>query len=211
MILLSQLEQTRFAAAADKNFTFITYALKAQSSDDYLASKNNTTGYVFNITKDGKLVEDASSVKNMTVSATGAAITAFTTNASGAAIKLDAGQYIITAYNVVAKAGDALQITQVGAPQTFVVANNQKIAEVKKNSNAEKLTAINQEQVKSAFDVTFDGKALKDWNGKVEVSYKFNDNGATAYVIEAYVTVKNATTGDFTMTIPVDTLVKKGN
>ena len=59
---------------------------------------------------------------------------------------------------------------------------------------------------------TFDGKKIADWGaGKVTVSYKYNDNGATAYVVEAYVTVVNATTGNITLTVPVDTLVKKGN
>ena len=210
-IALQGVAKDGYAAAADKNFTFINYALKAQASDDYTGS----TGYVFTITKDGKLVEDAAGVKNMTKSATGAAITAFTT-ATGAAVKLDKGVYTVTAYNVVKTAGQALKIEQVGAPQTFTVTDNQKIAEIKKNSNAEKLTAINQEQVKNAFDVTFDGKNIKDikdaaGNQLVNVSYKFNDNGSTAYVVEAYVTITNATTGDWTMTIPVDTLVKKGN
>ena len=207
-IALQGVAKDGYAAAADKTFTFINYALKAQASDDY----SGATGYVFPITKDGKLVEDAAGVKTMTMSATGAAITAFTTNASGAAVKLDKGVYVVTAYNVVKTAGEALKIEQVGASQSFTVTDNQKIAEVKKNSNAEKLTSLDTSaDIEKAFDVTFDGKSLKDWGGKVSVTFKYNKNDNTAYVVEAYVTVKNATTGDFTMTVPVDTLVKKGN
>ncbi|MBR4780278.1 MAG: hypothetical protein IK014_02855 [Lachnospiraceae bacterium] len=206
-IALQGVSQNGFAAAADKNFTFINYALKAQASDDYTGA----TGYVFNITKDGKIVEDAAGVKNMTKSATGAAITAFTKDATGAAVKLDKGQYVVTAYNVTKTAGEALKIEQVGAPQTFVVADNQKTAEVKKNSYAESLTDINDTEVAKAFDVTFDGKKIADWGGKVTVSYKYNNNTTTAYVVEAYVTITNATTGNITLTVPVDTLVKKGN
>ncbi|MBR4145431.1 MAG: DUF4458 domain-containing protein, partial [Lachnospiraceae bacterium] len=197
-------------AASGTAITFINYALKAQSSDDYLASKNNTTGYVYTITKDGKLVEDATGVKNQT----GNTIKAFSidTSASDAAVKLDKGVYVVTAYNVTAKKGEALKIEQVGASQSFTVVDNQKTAEVKKNSNAEKLTAITQEQVASAFDVTFDGKALKDYKStEVSVWYDYNDNTTTAYVKDAYITVYNKTTGNITLKVSVDTLVKKGN
>lgn len=195
-------------SASGTSITFINYALKAQSSDDYLASKNNVQGYVYTITKDGKLVEDATGVKNQT----GNTIAAFSKGASDAAVKLDKGVYVVTAYNVTAKKGDALKIEQVGASQTFTVVDNQKTAEVKKNSNAEKLTAITQEQVATAFDVTFDGKALKDYKStEVSVWYDYNDNTTTAYVKDAYITVYNKTTGNITLKVSVDTLVKKGN
>ncbi len=201
-------------AASGAAIQFINYALKAQKSSEY----KGATGYVYNITKDGKIVDmTAGSVVIENFDQTANTIAAFSKNASAsdAAVKLGKGLYVVTAYNV-DKSGEMLKIEQVGASQTFTVVDNQKTPEVKKNSKAESLTDINDAQVKDAFDVTFDGKNIKDikdaaGNQLVTVSYKYNNNGTTAYVVEAYVTINNTTTGNWTMTIPVDTLVKKGN
>gem|GEM_PF-6058847 len=193
-------------AASGTAIKFIPYALKAQKSSEY----TGLTGYVYNITKDGKIVDmKAGSVVIENFDQVNNKIAAFSKDASAsdAAVKLGKGLYIVTAYNVDAS-GEMLKIEQVGASQTYTVVDNQKSAEVKKNSKAESLEFISQGQVATAFDVSFDGKAMKDWNGAVSVWYDFNDNGATAYVKDAYVTVTNATTGNITIKVPVDTLVK---
>ena len=198
-------------SASGTSIQFINYALSAQKSADYLAAHPGMTGYVYNVTKDGKLVDmKAGSVVVDNFDTAANTFTAFTQNATGDAIKLTKGNYQVTAYKVDAS-GEMLKIEQLGAAQNFAVTDTQKTAEVKKNSYAESLTSISDSEVAKAFDVTFDGKKLADWAGKVTVSYKYNDNGATAYVVEAYVTVVNATTGNITLTVPVDTLVKKGN
>ena len=193
-------------AASGTAIQFINYALKAQKSSEYTGK----TGYVYNITKDGKIVDMAAgSVVIENFDQTANTIAAFSKNASAsdAAVKLGKGLYVVTAYNV-DKSGEMLKIEQVGASQTFTVVDNQKTPEVKKNSYAESLAIISQDEVKKAFDVTFDGKKMADWNGAVSVWYDYNDNGATAYVKDAYVTVTNATTGNITLKVSVDTLVK---
>ena len=198
-------------SASGTSIQFINYALSAQKSADYLAAHPGMTGYVYNVTKDGKLVDmKAGSVVVDNFDTAANTFTAFTKGASDAAVKLTKGNYQVTAYKVDAS-GEMLKIEQLGAAQNFAVTDTQKTAEVKKNSYAESLTSISDSEVAKAFDVTFDGKKLADWAGKVTVSYKYNDNGATAYVVEAYVTVVNTTTGNITLTVPVDTLVKKGN
>ena len=108
-----------------------------------------------------------------------------------------------------------IEIAQLGASQSFTVSDNQKMPEVKKNSNAEKLTSLaTSDDIAKAFDVTFDGKQVGNgdgkWNGAVTVEFIYKENGNTAYVSEAKVTIHNAKTGDFTIPVPVDTLVKKG-
>ena len=202
---LQGVSQNGFAASGTA-IQFINYALSAQKSSDYTGK----TGYVYNITKDGKLVDmKAGSVVVENFDQAANTIAAFTKNASAsdAAVKLGKGLYQVTAYKVDAS-GEMLKIEQLGAPQSFTVADNQKTAEVKKNSYAESLTGITDSEVAKAFDVTFDGKKIADWGGKVTVSYKYNNNTTTAYVVEAYVTVTNAVTGNITLTVPVDTLVK---
>ncbi len=193
-------------AASGTAIKFINYALKAQKSSEY----TGTTGYVYNITKDGKIVDmKAGSVVIENFDQTANTIAAFSKNASAsdAAVKLGKGLYIVTAYKVDDSA-EMLKIEQLGASQTFTVVDNQKAAEVKKNSYAESLAAITDAEVAKAFDVTFDGKKLADWAGKVTVSYDYNDNGATAYVKDAYVTIINGVTGNITLKVSVDTLVK---
>ena len=197
-------------AASGASIKFIDYALQAQESDKYLKA-GGKTGYVYTITKDGKLVDQKDgSVKVNNFDKDANTLTAFVKGASDAAIKLDKGVYVVTAYNVVAESGKMLAIEQLGASQTFTVVDNQKSAEVKKNSNAESLTTISQADIKTAFDVTFDGKAMKDWNGDVDVWYDYNPDGdlKTAYVKDAYVTVKNSTKGNITIKVSVDTLVR---
>ena len=193
-------------AASGTAIQFINYALKAQKSSEYTGK----TGYVYNITKDGKIVDmTAGSVVIENFDQTANTIAAFSKNASAsdAAVKLGKGLYIVTAYNV-DNSGEMLKIEQVGASQTFTVVDNQKTAEVKKNSYAESLAVVSDDEVAKAFDVTFDGKKIADYKGAVTVSYKYNNNTTTAYVVEAYVTITNAVTGNITLTVPVDTLVK---
>lgn len=193
-------------AASGTAIKFINYALKAQKSSEYTGE----TGYVYNITKDGKIVDmKAGSVVIENFDQVNNKIAAFSidTSASDAAVKLGKGLYIVTAYKVDDSA-EMLKIEQLGASQTFTVVDNQKTAEVKKNSYAESLAAITDAEVAKAFDVTFDGKKLADWAGKVTVSYDYNDNGSTAYVKDAYVTIINGVTGNITLKVSVDTLVK---
>lgn len=193
-------------AASGTAIKFINYALKAQKSSEYTGE----TGYVYNITKDGKIVDmKAGSVVIENFDQVNNKIAAFSidTSASDAAVKLGKGLYIVTAYKVDDSA-EMLKIEQLGASQTFTVVDNQKTAEVKKNSYAESLAAITDAEVAKAFDVTFDGKKIADYNGAVTVSYKYNNNTTTAYVVEAYVTITNAVTGNIKLTVPVDTLVK---
>lgn len=193
-------------AASGTAINFINYALKAQKSSEY----TGTTGYVYNITKDGKIVDmKAGSVVIENFDQDNDKIAAFSKDASAsdAAVKLGKGLYIVTAYKV-DNSAEMLKIEQLGASQTFTVVDNQKTAEVKKNSYAESLAAITDAEVAKAFDVTFDGKKLADWAGKVTVSYDYNDNGSTAYVKDAYVTIINGVTGNITLKVSVDTLVK---
>lgn len=193
-------------AASGTAIKFINYALKAQKSSEYTGE----TGYVYNITKDGKIVDmKAGSVVIENFDQDNDKIAAFSidTSASDAAVKLGKGLYIVTAYKV-DNSAEMLKIEQLGASQTFTVVDNQKTAEVKKNSYAESLAAITDAEVAKAFDVTFDGKKLADWAGKVTVSYDYNDNGSTAYVKDAYVTIINGVTGNITLKVSVDTLVK---
>lgn len=199
-------------SASGTAIQFINYALKAQKSAEYVDELGNKlpTGYVYNITKDGKIVDmKANSVVIENFDQTANTIAAFSKDASAsdAAVKLGKGLYIVTAYKVDDSA-EMLKIEQLGASQTFTVVDNQKTAEVKKNSYAESLAIISQDEVKKAFDVTFDGKKLDDWAGKVTVSYDYNDNGSTAYVKDAYVTIINGVTGNITLKVSVDTLVK---
>lgn len=197
-------------AASGTAIKFANFALSAQKYADYVKDHPAYDGvkYIYTITKDGKLVDmKDGSVKVNNFDTDANKLTAFVKGASDAAIKLDKGVYVVTAYEI-GKSGEMLKIDQLGASQTFTVVDNQKSAEIKKNSNAESLDAISQYEVARAFDVTFDGKALKDWNGDVTVTYDYNDNGATAYVKDAYVTVKNATKGNITIKVSVDTLVK---
>ena len=201
--------------------TSISYSDKALQRTT-VGEYKGAYGYVFTITKDGKLVDGANvKIQNMTTDGTAYTVAAFSnTGASGTAIKLDKALYVVTAYKVsksaTATKDDMIDIEQLGASQSFTVSDNQKMPEVKKNSKAESLESLKTSaDIAKAFDVTFDGKKVGngdgEWKGDVTVEFIFKENGNTAYVSEAKVTINNAKTGAFTITVPVDTLVKKGN
>jgi len=208
-IELEGLSKTGSAASASGvAIKFTTTQPKAAPVDGYTGDK----GFVYTITKDGKLIS-AVADKPKTLDEANNVITAFVTgnNASGAAVKLDKGTYVITAYEI-KQSGSSYVPTSVGAPQTFTVTDDQAAVEVKKNSNAEKLTTLDEYSVIDAFDINFNGANAKG-NANIDISFvglvNVASDGLTAYVKGVNVTIKSAV-GQWKIYAPIDTLVKKG-
>ena len=199
------------ASASGVSIKFIKYQPKASAATGYTGDK----GFVYTITKDGKLMDtDPKTLvgNNLTAFATGK-------NASTSAVKLDKGTYVITAYEIkLNAAGTSYVPNPVGSPQTLTVTDDQAAVEVKKNGDAEKLSALTVDTVGAAFDITFNGANVKTTDG---LSYSFEDDaehgklvnvdesGKTAYVKGVNVTIANDNTGSWTIYVPIDTLVKK--
>lgn len=156
--------------------------------------------FVYTVTKDGA-VKKASELKNFF----GFGFDAFTTDstASGTAIKLDKGTYTITGYQITIANGYEV-VSNIGV-QTLTVEDNQIMPVVTKKANAEQLNALNDAEVASAFEVKFNGST----DGiTCKFNYTVDGSNKTAYVASVDVTIINKIIGNFTINVPVDTLVK---
>ena len=207
-IKLEGLSKTGSAAAVASGdaLQFIGYQPKATAKADY----TGTTGYVYTVTKDGKLLTDKPAgllVDNV--------LSAYDANksASDEAVRLDKGTYVINAYNIeLNKAGTSYVPTPVGSAQTINVVDDTAALAAKKNNKAEKLTDVtNFAEVVGAFDVTFGGKNINEIDGieVIKVVGNVDDAETTAYVDKLVVRVTSPL-GYKDFDVKVDTLVRKG-
>ena len=198
---------TAAAVATGDSLVFVGAQPKATAKADF----TGTEGYVFTVTKDGKLLTElpADNVSGTTFNAFKTGLTA-----SDAAVKLGKGTYVVNAYYVALNtAGTSYVPTPVGTAQTFTVTDDTPAAEVKKNSNAENLNAISAAEIRTAFDVSFNGTKIDDSKVTVEFNYNYDTateaEAKTAYVKEAYVYVHNDNDlGYEKITVTVDTIVR---
>lgn len=206
---LEGLSKTGSAAAVASGVAlqFTNAQPKATAKADY----KGVTGYVYTITKDGKLMDKAPATKvgDTTIYAFDNSVT----NASTAAVKLEKGTYVVTAYNIELNgAGTSYVPTPVGTPQTFTVTDDQAEVVVKKNSKAEKISDLyDADQVIGAFDITFGGTDINKIDGVYVVGINGNVNAdhTTAYIKDITVRIESAI-GYWDIKVDVDTLVKKG-
>lgn len=184
-----------------------------------IKSGNNYSGYrycFYNVYKDGKLVTYESMLKDYRdhksnlfltfganawnginvfegITTSEAAYDADYTGitvASGSAIikKMDAGDYKVSAYEILVDSDNSVKITELGEA-AFTVKDSQAQLDITKNDNAEKLLAIDDASVDSAFTVKFKGDLVKDIYGSwLYYDYTTDGNG-TAYVksVTAYI------------------------
>lgn len=211
-IKLEGLSKTGSAAAVASGVAlqFTGVQPKATAKADY-ENAGGVTGYVYTVTKDGKLLDKAPAgllVANVLSAFDG------TKTASDAAVKLDKGTYVINAYNIeLNKAGTSYVPNPVGSAQTINVIDDQAAFAAKKNSNAEKLTDVTSfDEVVGAFDITFGGKNINEISGIEVVDIVGNvDDALTTRYINKFVVRVTSPLGYKDFDVNVDTLVRKGN
>jgi hypothetical protein len=165
------------------------------------------TGFMYTVSKGGSLI-DASKLSANFLYTTDGTFNLFVpvTNfgaATDTAIKLEAGEYLVEAYNVYID-GTTLIPEFIGSA-SFTVEDDQLQPEVTVNDNKEKLAAITPETVASAFTVKFNGSA----DGFTKTfDYQVSGDGKSAYVKSVTITINNATVGGVTLTKAIDELVK---
>ena len=164
------------------------------------ASTGSGVSYVYTVAKDGKVVEKASDIKNFGGNTFKSLATS---NASGEAIKMAAGQYTVTAYKVSQDGSN--QIVSIVGAANFTVTDNQVQPTWSVKSTAESLADFSDATLaKDAFEFKVDGAEFT-----VTFNTTIDGTGKTAYVKEAYVIVKNTKdVGYVKITVPVDKIVK---
>jgi len=188
-------------AAEGKYFDELYFVEATPKTEKTVSGAALGTKFVYTISKDGA-VKKASELKNFNDFYN--FFVAVDEDASGRAIKMDKGSYTITAYKIVTDATNSI-VTVVGS-QILNVEDNQLMPTVTKKANAEKLAAISDSEVASAFDVSFSGGTVTS-----KFNYTVSGDGKTAYVASVDVTIVNDTVGNFTINLPIDTLVKVGS
>ena len=186
---------TAAAVASGVSLKLVYEQPKAISKSDKSYDAAIVGTFVYTISKDGKILDKDGVAKALTTM-DGSKISAFKdVAASGAAVKLADGSYVVKAYKILDNATSAYP-DPVGTAQTFTVTNDQATVAVAKNANAEKLDVITEDQIIKAFDITLGGKNINDIAGvtaKVDIVNDVNigDGGKTAYVKKITVVIAN--------------------
>jgi hypothetical protein len=188
-------------AAQGKTFLDLDFVDATPKTEKTVSGAALGEKFVYTISKDGA-VKKASELKNFDDFFN--TFDAVDTGVSGEAIKMDKGTYTITAYKITTDATNSI-VTVVGT-QVLTVEDKQIMPTVTKKANAERLPAINDATVASAFDVQFSGGAVT-----CEYIYTVNGGGNTAYVASVNVKILNSYVGNFVINLPIDTLVKVGS
>ena len=105
----------------------------------------------------------------------------------GAAVLMSPGTYVVNVYCVRNVNGKVVP-DSLGSCEFKVVDNQPKLS-ISAKDNIEKLDGLNDETIKSAFLVTFDGKIIDE--DKLRFDYTVNGNKDTAYVKSVCYTVEN--------------------
>jgi hypothetical protein len=124
----------------------------------------------------------------------------------GAITKLDNGSYRVAAFEITVDDKNQVKITSLGNA-SFTVSDSQAGLDVTKNDNAEKLTAIDDENIASAFTVKFKGDKVTDIAGST-LSYDYTiDANGNAYVksVTAYIVTGK---GTLVLKTNIDTVVR---
>jgi hypothetical protein len=186
---------------ADSLFTFVGATPTSK------ATTGTSTSFVYTVAKDGKVVEKASDIKNFAGNTFNSLATS---NSTYAAVKMAAGSYTVTAYKV-AQDGSNQIVSIIGAAN-FTVTDNQVQPTWSVRSTAESLTYTadpavtfgNDALSAKAFEFKVDGADFT-----VEYNVTPDGTGKTAYVKEAYVTIKNTKDVGFVkVTVAIDKIVK---
>jgi len=165
--------------------------------------------YVFTISKDGKLMHEAD-INNFAVGAHSSLLANIVKDASDptvspAAVKLQAGTYVIIAYKQTVQTIDGAEkiiVSRLDSKQ-LVVTENKPSFTITTTDVAEKLDNFSQAELKRAFKVVYDGKEITDAYGIEFTGLNVNGETKSCYVAKVKFKVGNDTVGYDTIELPV--------